>query len=243
MPAGLWVVATPLGNLEDLSPRALQALSQAHAVLCEDTRRTSQLMSALGLSKRLERYDEHAAPRTRPKALAVLAAGGTIALVSDAGTPLVSDPGYRLVRDAVEAGAAVFPIPGASAALAGLTVAGLPTDRFLFAGFTPHKTQARQAFFAELAPIRASLARDFPQGWQVKADISVKPAAAPVDPTVCQQLFSLQQSGGIRITVAPRVGRLPSGSHAVQSDVLLARGVKNGLWGTRRVGHAQVLRH
>jgi len=154
---GLYLVATPIGNLRDITLRALDVLAAADLVLAEDTRVTGKLLSVYGLKARLERYDEHAAARTRPKALAALAQGARVALVSDAGTPLVSDPGYRLVTEALAAGAAVFPIPGASAALAALSIAGLPTDRFLFAGFPPPKSAGRRQLFAELAPIRSTL--------------------------------------------------------------------------------------
>jgi 16S rRNA (cytidine1402-2'-O)-methyltransferase len=154
---GLYLVATPIGNLRDITLRALDILGGVDVVLCEDTRVGGKLLSAHGLKARLERYDEHAAERTRPKALALLAGGGRLALISDAGTPLISDPGYRLVREAVEQGSAVFPAPGASAALAALTVSGLPTDRFLFAGFPPSRAAGRRALFAELAPVRATL--------------------------------------------------------------------------------------
>src|SRR4051794_29135529 len=136
--AGLYVVATPIGNLRDITLRALDVLAACDLVLAEDTRVAGKLLLAFGLSKKkLDRYDEHGAERTRPKALAALAEGARVALISDAGTPLVSDPGYRLVREAAEAGHAVFPVPGASALLAALSAAGLPTDRFLFAGFPP----------------------------------------------------------------------------------------------------------
>jgi len=154
---GLYLVATPIGNLRDITLRALDVLAAADLVLAEDTRVTGKLLAAYGLSKRLERYDEHAAARARPKVLAALAAGGRVALCSDAGTPLVSDPGYRLVVEALEAGAAVWPIPGASAALAALSVAGLPTDRFLFAGFPPPKSGARRTFLEGLRGVRATL--------------------------------------------------------------------------------------
>ena len=155
--SGLYVVATPIGNLRDITLRALDVLAQADLVLCEDTRVTGKLLHAYGISAKLERHDEHAAERARPKAMAALALGKRVALVSDAGTPLISDPGYRLVREAAAEGYAVFPIPGASALIAGLSAAGLPTDRFLFAGFPPPKSAARRTFLAELAGIRATL--------------------------------------------------------------------------------------
>jgi 16S rRNA (cytidine1402-2'-O)-methyltransferase len=154
---GLYVVATPIGNLRDITLRALDVLAQADLVLAEDTRVTGKLLSAFGLSARLERHDEHAAERARPKAMALLAEGGRVALVSDAGTPLISDPGYRLVREAAAAGVNVVPIPGASALLASLSAAGLPTDRFLFAGFPPPKSAARRTFLDAFAGIRATL--------------------------------------------------------------------------------------
>jgi 16S rRNA (cytidine1402-2'-O)-methyltransferase len=154
---GLYLVATPIGNLRDITLRALDVLAGADVILCEDTRVGGKLLAAHGIKGRLERYDEHAAERVRPKALAALAGGGTLALISDAGTPLISDPGYRLAKEAVAQGSAVFPVPGPSAALAALTVAGLPTDRFLFAGFPPPRAAGRRALFAELAPIRATL--------------------------------------------------------------------------------------
>jgi 16S rRNA (cytidine1402-2'-O)-methyltransferase len=150
-------VATPIGNLRDITLRALDVLAAADLVLAEDTRVTGTLLSVYGLSRRLERYDEHAAARARPKVLAVLAGGGRVALVSDAGTPLVSDPGYRLVVEALAAGAAVWPIPGPSAALAALSVAGLPTDRFLFAGFPPPRSAARRTFLEGLRGVQATL--------------------------------------------------------------------------------------
>ena len=154
---GLYLVATPIGNLRDITLRALDVLAAADLILAEDTRVTAKLLSVYGLKGRLERYDEHGAARTRPKALAALEAGGRVALVSDAGTPLVSDPGYRLVSEVLAAGFPVFPIPGASSTLAALSVAGLPTDRFLFAGFPPPKSAARRSFLEGLRAVRATL--------------------------------------------------------------------------------------
>ncbi|MDX2235741.1 MAG: 16S rRNA (cytidine(1402)-2'-O)-methyltransferase [Hyphomonadaceae bacterium] len=155
--AGLYVVATPIGNLRDITLRALDVLGGAQLVLAEDTRVTAKLLAAYGLSPRVQSYHEHNADAMRPQVLAALAAGQAVALVSDAGTPLVSDPGFKLVRDAVAAGHRVVPVPGASAALAGLVAAGLPTDRFLFAGFAPVKAGARAAFFAGVADVEATL--------------------------------------------------------------------------------------
>lgn len=154
---GLYVVATPIGNLRDITLRALDVLSGCDLLLAEDTRVTGKLLSAYGLSKTMLRYDEHAAERARPRILAALAAGQSVAQVSDAGTPLISDPGFRLVNEVIAAGHRVFPIPGPSAALAALTLAGLPTDRFLFAGFAPPRSGARRTFFAEFAPVQATL--------------------------------------------------------------------------------------
>jgi 16S rRNA (cytidine1402-2'-O)-methyltransferase len=154
---GLYLVATPIGNLADLSARARAVLAAADRVLCEDTRVTGKLLHHLGLEKPLVTYHEHNAERRRPALLAELARGAALALVSDAGTPLVCDPGYKLVREAREAGIAVHPIPGPSAVLAALTASGLPTDRFYFQGFLPTKAGARERVLAELAPLKATL--------------------------------------------------------------------------------------
>lgn len=154
---GLHIVATPIGNLRDITLRALDTLAGADFVLAEDTRTTKKLFAHYGISTALEAYHEHNAARARPGILRRLAAGGRVALVSDAGTPLVSDPGYKLVREAVEAGVTVYPVPGASAALAALTVAGLPSDRFLFAGFLPPKSGGRRTALGELKDVGATL--------------------------------------------------------------------------------------
>jgi 16S rRNA (cytidine1402-2'-O)-methyltransferase len=154
---GLYLVPTPIGNLRDITLRALDVLHAADAIACEDTRVTAKLLAAHGIATPLTLYHEHNAARARPKLLERLAAGEVIALVSDAGMPLISDPGYKLVREAVGQGIAVTALPGPSAALTGLLAAALPTDRFLFAGFPPNRAGARDTFFAELAAIPASL--------------------------------------------------------------------------------------
>ena len=153
---GLYIVATPIGNLGDITLRAISTLRGAEAVACEDTRVTGRLMQHLGLKKRLIRYDDHADERARD-GLLELAADAPVALVSDAGTPLISDPGYRLVHAARERGLNVVAIPGPSAVVAGLAISGLPTDRFLFAGFLPQKAKARADVLAELGSVRSSL--------------------------------------------------------------------------------------
>jgi 16S rRNA (cytidine1402-2'-O)-methyltransferase len=191
---GLYLVATPIGNLRDITLRALDILGGVDVVLCEDTRVGGRLMAAHGLKGRLERYDEHAAERTRPKALALLAAGGKLALISDAGTPLVSDPGYRLVREAVAQGTAVFPAPGPSAALAALTVSGLPTDRFLFAGFPPSRSAGRRDLFAELAPVRATLIF-YEGGPRLRASLEDMAAVfGPREAAVARELTKLHET-------------------------------------------------
>lgn len=157
MAAGLYVMATPIGNARDISLRALDVLKGCDVIAAEDTRVTSKLLSIHGVSKPLIPYNDHNAPEMRPRILARLAGGEVVALVSDAGTPLVSDPGYKLVRAAIEAGANVVAIPGPSAVLAGLTLSGLPSDRFLFAGFLPSRQGERKTALEELKGVRATL--------------------------------------------------------------------------------------
>src|SRR4051812_18418973 len=154
---GLYLVATPIGNLRDITLRGLEILAAADLVACEDTRVTRKLFDHYGLSAPLIAYHDHNAGTARPKILDKLAAGGAGPPGSDAGTPLISDPGYKLVRAAIEAGQAVTAAPGPSAALMALTVAGLPTDRFFFEGFLPPKETARRTRIAELARIPATL--------------------------------------------------------------------------------------
>ncbi|GAC1334949.1 MAG: 16S rRNA (cytidine(1402)-2'-O)-methyltransferase [Beijerinckiaceae bacterium] len=154
---GLHVVATPIGNLRDISFRALATLAAADAVIAEDTRVTKVLLAHYGISTPLVAYHEHNAAVVRPHLLARLAGGAALALVSDAGTPLVSDPGFKLVSEALAQGIPVTSVPGASAVLAALVVAGLPTDRFFFEGFLPQKQGARRGRIAELASIPGTL--------------------------------------------------------------------------------------
>lgn len=191
---GLYLVATPIGNLRDITLRALDVLEAADLVLAEDTRVTSRLLNAYGLSSKLARYDEHVAASVEARVLDALAAGQVIAQVSDAGTPLISDPGQSLARAAAEAGFPVHPIPGASSVLAALSIAGLPTERFLFTGFLPPKSGARRARLGELAATPATLVL-FETGPRLKASLadmaevfgSDRPAA------VCRELTKLHE--------------------------------------------------
>lgn len=155
--AGLYVVATPIGNLRDITLRALDILGGVNRVYAEDTRVARKLMDAYGLKPKLAAYHEHNAEGAREEILAALARGESVALISDAGTPLVSDPGFKLARAVIEAGHRVFPIPGASALLAGLVVSGLPSDQFLFAGFLPAKQGQRRGALSDLVDVDASL--------------------------------------------------------------------------------------
>jgi len=156
LPPGLYIVATPIGNLSDLSPRAAETLRTADLIAVEDSRVTAKLLHHIGVKRPMAPYHDHNADRLRPELIARMA-HEAVALVSDAGTPLISDPGYKLVRDARSAGMPVTTIPGPSAVVAALTLAGLPTDRFLFLGFLPPKARARSAALAEVASLRATL--------------------------------------------------------------------------------------
>lgn len=156
LPPGLYIVATPIGNLGDFSPRAAATLAGASLVLAEDKRVTARLLSHAGISVPMRTYNDHSDAADR-SAIVDRLASEAIALVSDAGTPLISDPGYKLVREARAAGRDIFGIPGPCAAVAALTLAGLPTDRFLFLGFLPPKEKARADAIAEVAAVRASL--------------------------------------------------------------------------------------
>jgi len=155
--AGLYIVATPIGNLGDVTLRALRTIAAADLLACEDSRVSRVLLDRYGIARGVTTYHEHNAAEQRPKLLAALAEGKSVALMSDAGTPLLSDPGYRLVLEAAAAGHPVFPVPGASALLAGLVTAGLPTDAFFFAGFLPPKEVARRKRLAALAKVPGTL--------------------------------------------------------------------------------------
>lgn len=154
---GLWLVATPIGNLEDVSRRALAVLASADRVACEDTRRTGGLLARHGIEARLVSYHEHNAARVRPALIRTLVGGGSVALVSDAGTPLISDPGYKLVRAALDGGIRVTGCPGPSAPLLALILSGLPTDRFYFGGFLPSRAGPRRKALAALRSLDATL--------------------------------------------------------------------------------------
>jgi 16S rRNA (cytidine1402-2'-O)-methyltransferase len=156
-PAGLHIVATPIGNLGDITLRALETLAGVDVIACEDTRITRRLTERYAIATQLTPYHEHNASLARPKILQRLAQGAAVALVSDAGTPLISDPGFKLAREASAAGHRVIALPGPSSVLAALSVAGLPTDRFFFEGFLPPRQTARRSRLAELSRIQATI--------------------------------------------------------------------------------------
>jgi 16S rRNA (cytidine1402-2'-O)-methyltransferase len=190
---GLHLVATPIGNLGDISLRALEVLAAAELICCEDTRVTRKLLNHYAIATPLTPYHEHNAAAARPKILARLAAGDAIALVSDAGTPLISDPGYRLVREASQAGHAVTAVPGASAVLTALSLAALPTDRFFFEGFLPPKQAARQKRIAELVRIPATLVlfESGPRLAEALADLAA--GLGEREAAVCRELTKLHE--------------------------------------------------
>jgi 16S rRNA (cytidine1402-2'-O)-methyltransferase len=190
---GLYLVATPIGNLGDITLRALEVLAGADVIACEDTRVTRKLADRFGIETPLTPYHDHNAATARPKLMARLAAGEAVALVSDAGTPLISDPGYRLVREAQDAGFPVVAVPGASSVLAAVSVAGLPTDRFFFEGFLPPKQAARQKRIAALASISATLVlfESGPRIGEALADLAMGLGARPA--AICRELTKLHE--------------------------------------------------
>jgi 16S rRNA (cytidine1402-2'-O)-methyltransferase len=187
-------VATPIGHLGDITLRALETLAGVDIIACEDTRITRRLTERYAISAELKPYHEHNAVMARPKILERLAQGASIALVSDAGTPLISDPGFKLVREVSAAGHAVIAVPGASSVLAALSVAALPTDRFFFEGFLPAKQMSRRTRLAELARIDATLVM-FESGNRVQETLADLAATMPGrDAAICRELTKLHEA-------------------------------------------------
>jgi 16S rRNA (cytidine1402-2'-O)-methyltransferase len=211
---GLYLVATPIGNLTDITLRALETLAGVDLIACEDTRITHRLTERYLISAPLTPYHEHNATAARPKILQKLTQGAAVALVSDAGTPLISDPGFKLVREACAAGHAVIAVPGASSVLTALSVAALPTDRFFFEGFLPSKQTARRARLAELARIDATLVV-FESGNRVQdtlADLAGIMGAR--EAAICRELTKLHEE----------ISRAPIADLAASADKLETRG-------------------
>ena len=211
---GLHLVATPIGNLGDITLRALQTLAGVDVIACEDTRITRRLTERYAIAAQLKQYHEHNAEAARPKILEALAAGGSVALVSDAGTPLISDPGFKLVREVCAAGHSVHALPGPSSVLAALSVAALPTDRFFFEGFLPAKSAARRARLAELARIDATLVM-FESGNRMQATLTdLAEIMRERDAAICRELTKLHEE----------VRRAPLAELARQADAPETRG-------------------
>jgi 16S rRNA (cytidine1402-2'-O)-methyltransferase len=231
--SGLYLVATPIGNLGDITLRALEVLAGVDIIACEDTRITRRLTERYGITTQLKPYHEHNAEMARPKILEHLAKGAAIALVSDAGTPLISDPGFKLVREVCAAGLRVVALPGPSSVLAALSVAGLPTDRFFFEGFLPPKQTARRARLRELSRLDATLVL-FESGSRVQdtlADLAAIMGAR--DAAICREMTkmheeisrstlselaqsaeTLETRGEFVLVIGPRA----EGAHAMSAD-------------------------
>jgi 16S rRNA (cytidine1402-2'-O)-methyltransferase len=191
--AGLYLVATPIGNLGDITLRALQTLAGADLIACEDTRVSRKLLDHYGIATATIPYHDHNAAAMRPALIERIAGGAAVALISDAGTPAISDPGYKLVREARQQGLAVTALPGASSALAALVISGLPTDRFLFDGFLPAKAAQRKSRIAELAHIPASLVL-FESGPRIAATLTDLAAAlGEREAAICRELTKLHE--------------------------------------------------
>jgi len=211
---GLYLVATPIGNLGDITLRALETLAGVDIIACEDTRITRRLTERYAISAQLKPYHEHNAAMARPKILERLAQGASIALVSDAGTPLISDPGFKLVREVCAAGHAVIALPGASSVLTALAVAALPTDRFFFEGFLPAKEGARRNRLAELAKIDATLVM-FESGNRVQDTLAdLAGIMGGRDAAICRELTKLHED----------IKRAPISELARDADTLETRG-------------------
>ena len=212
--AGLHLVATPIGNLGDITLRALETLAGVDIIACEDTRITRRLTERYGITALLKPYHEHNAALARPKILEKLSQGASIALVSDAGTPLISDPGFKLVREACAAGHPVIALPGPSSVLTALSVAALPTDRFFFEGFLPAKQTARRARLAELSRIEATLVM-FESGNRVQDTLAdLAQIMGGRDAAICRELTKLHEE----------VTRAPLAELARSVDALETRG-------------------
>src|SRR6059058_2957305 len=211
---GLHLVATPIGNLGDITLRALETLAGVDIIACEDTRVTRRLTERYAISAQLKPYHEHNAALARPKILERLAQGASIALVSDAGTPLISDPGFKLVREVCAAGHPVIALPGPSSVLSALSVAALPTDRFFFEGFLPAKETARRARLVELKRIDATLVM-FESGSRVQNSLrDLADIMGGRDAAICRELTKLHEE----------VRRAPVGELAETADALETRG-------------------
>jgi 16S rRNA (cytidine1402-2'-O)-methyltransferase len=211
---GLHLVATPIGNLGDITLRALETLAGVDIIACEDTRITRRLTERYAISALLKPYHEHNAALARPKILQRLAQGASIALVSDAGTPLISDPGFKLVREVCAAGHSVIALPGASSVLAALSVAALPTDRFFFEGFLPPRETARRTRLAELSRIDATLVM-FESGSRVQATLSdLADIMGTRDAAICREMTKLHED----------IKRAPVAELAQAADALETRG-------------------
>ena len=211
---GLYLVATPIGNLGDITLRALETLAGVDIVACEDTRITRRLIERFSITATLKQYHEHNAEQARPKILEALARGQSIALVSDAGTPLISDPGFKLVREVSAAGFAVIALPGPSSVLAALSVASLPTDRFFFEGFLPSKQNARRTRLSELARIDATLVM-FESGARVQDSLQdLASIMGERDAAICREMTKLHEE----------VRRATVSELAAISDTLETRG-------------------
>ena len=211
---GLYLVATPIGNLGDITLRALETLAGVDLIACEDTRITRRLTERYGITGQLTPYHEHNAASARPKILEKLAQGGSIALVSDAGTPLISDPGFKLVREVCAAGFSVVALPGPSSVLTALSVAALPTDRFFFEGFLPPKQTARRARLTELSQLDATLVL-FESGNRVQetlADLAGIMGAR--DAAICREMTKMHEE----------IRRAPVSELAKAADTLETRG-------------------
>jgi 16S rRNA (cytidine1402-2'-O)-methyltransferase len=211
---GLHLVATPIGNLGDITLRALETLAGVDLIACEDTRITRRLTERYAISAQLTPYHEHNAATARPKILDRLAQGASVALVSDAGTPLISDPGFKLVREACAAAHAVIALPGASSVLTALAVAALPTDRFFFEGFLPAKETARRARLTELAKVDATLVV-FESGNRVQDTLrDLADIMGGRDAAICRELTKLHED----------IKRAPVSELARAADALETRG-------------------